>query len=170
METKFVIQHLKNIALSPQKFDLFCNLIQFFPPAILGDMERTSGQSKKFGQIAYVSQQAWIQNMSLQSNILFSKDFDQDKYSKVIQSCALKDDLKLLANRDQTEIGENGINLSGGQKQRVALARAVYFDADIYLLDDPLSGKFTHSDSMQKIKKNFFFNFSCRCLGWETYF
>ena len=53
---------------------------------------------------------------------------------------ALKDDLKLLANRDQTEIGENGINLSGGQKQRVALARAVYFDADIYLLDDPLSG------------------------------
>lgn len=103
-------------------------------------MERTSGQSKKFGQFAYVPQQAWIQNMSLQSNILFSKDFDQEKYSKVIQSCALKDDLKLLANRDQTEIGENGINLSGGQKQRVALARAVYFDADIYLLDDPLSG------------------------------
>ena len=114
-------------------------------------MEHTTGQSKKFGQLAYVPQQAWIQNMSLQSNILFGKDFDQEKYSKVIQSCALEDDLKLLAKGDQTEIGENGINLSGGQKQRVALARAVYFDADIYLLDDPLSGKFTHTDSMQKI-------------------
>jgi len=32
-----------------------------------------------------------------------------------------------------------GINLSGGQKQRISLARAVYFDADVYLLDDPLS-------------------------------
>lgn len=38
-----------------------------------------------------------------------------------------------------TEIGEQGINLSGGQKQRLSLARALYSDADLYLLDDPLS-------------------------------
>ena len=38
-----------------------------------------------------------------------------------------------------TEIGERGINASGGQKARISLARAVYSDADIYLLDDPLS-------------------------------
>ena len=37
-----------------------------------------------------------------------------------------------------------GINISGGQKQRVSLARAVYNDADIYLMDDPLSAVDSH--------------------------
>ena len=34
--------------------------------------------------------------------------------------------------------------MSGGQKQRVSLARAVYQDADIVLLDDPLSAVDVH--------------------------
>jgi len=50
----------------------------------------------------------------------------------------------MLANGDQTEIGEKGINLSGGQKQRISLARAVYADTDVYLLDDPLSAVDSH--------------------------
>lgn len=50
----------------------------------------------------------------------------------------------MLANGDQTEIGEKGINLSGGQKQRISLARAVYADTDLYLLDDPLSAVDSH--------------------------
>ena len=50
----------------------------------------------------------------------------------------------MLPGGDQTEIGERGINLSGGQKQRVSLARAVYRNADIYLMDDPLSAVDSH--------------------------
>ena len=37
-----------------------------------------------------------------------------------------------------------GVTLSGGQKHRVSLARAVYADADLYLLDDPLSAVDVH--------------------------
>ena len=48
-------------------------------------------------------------------------------------------DLSLFAERELTQVGERGVTLSGGQKARVSLARAAYADADIYLLDDPLS-------------------------------
>ena len=45
----------------------------------------------------------------------------------------------MLVDGDLTLVGERGVTLSGGQKARVNLARAVYHNADIYLLDDPLS-------------------------------
>jgi len=66
------------------------------------------------------------------------------QYYKIVEACALKSDFEMLPAGDQTEIGENGINLSGGQKQRVSLARAAFADADIYLLDDPLSAVDSH--------------------------
>jgi len=56
----------------------------------------------------------------------------------------LEHDIEVLPNGENTEIGEKGINLSGGQKARVSLARAVYSDADIILLDDPLSAVDAH--------------------------
>ena len=56
--------------------------------------------------IAYVAQQAWIQNDSLRNNILFGKEFDPHLYQKVIKACALEPDLKQLPGGDSTEIGE----------------------------------------------------------------
>ncbi|XP_077867141.1 ATP-binding cassette sub-family C member 4-like [Saccoglossus kowalevskii] len=52
---------------------------------------------------------------------------------------ALLSDLEMLPQGDMTMVGEKGVTLSGGQKARVNLARAIYSDADVYLLDDPLS-------------------------------
>ncbi len=112
--------------------------------ALLGDMRLVQGSCNVQGTIAYVPQQAWIQNMSLKDNILFSNQMSPKRYGNVIKACALAPDLKLLANGDATEIGENGINLSGGQKHRVSLGRAVYSDRDVYLLDDPLSAVDAH--------------------------
>lgn len=112
--------------------------------ALLGEMEKKSGLVNTDGHIAYVAQQAWIQNATVRNNILFGKPFDQKFYDKVIHSCALEPDLEMLPGGDQTEIGEKGINLSGGQKQRIALARAVYANSEIYLLDDPLSAVDAH--------------------------
>lgn len=112
--------------------------------ALLGEMDKTSGRVNTVGKIAYVSQQAWIQNATLQDNILFGRPMDRKRYNEVIAACALEKDLEILAKGDQTEIGEKGINVSGGQKQRISIARAVYADADVYFLDDPLSAVDSH--------------------------
>lgn len=115
-----------------------------FLSALLGEMEKLKGRVNIKGTLAYVPQQAWIQNTTLKDNILFTKKYYEKKYNKILSACALKSDLEILPAGDLTEIGEKGINLSGGQKQRVSLARAVYNDADIYLLDDPLSAVDSH--------------------------
>lgn len=112
---------------------------------ILGEMYKlNNGKISVNGSMAYVPQQAWILNASVQDNILFGKDFDESFYKKTISSCSLKPDLEMMPSGDQTEIGEKGINLSGGQKQRISMARSLYSNADIYLLDDPLSAVDAH--------------------------
>uniref|UniRef100_A0AAR2L6N4 ATP-binding cassette, sub-family C (CFTR/MRP), member 2 n=1 Tax=Pygocentrus nattereri TaxID=42514 RepID=A0AAR2L6N4_PYGNA len=112
--------------------------------ALLGEMHNLSGSVNIKGSVAYVPQQAWIQNATLKDNILFGSDLDELRFQRVLEACALEQDLELLPAGIQAEIGEKGINLSGGQKQRVSLARAAYSSADVYLLDDPLSAVDSH--------------------------
>uniref|UniRef100_A0A8C4M9Q0 ATP-binding cassette sub-family C member 5 n=1 Tax=Equus asinus asinus TaxID=83772 RepID=A0A8C4M9Q0_EQUAS len=112
--------------------------------AILGQMTLLEGSIAVSGTFAYVAQQAWILNATLRDNILFGKEFDEERYNSVLNSCCLRPDLAILPNSDLTEIGERGANLSGGQRQRISLARALYSDRDIYILDDPLSALDAH--------------------------
>ncbi|XP_036134636.1 multidrug resistance-associated protein 1 isoform X3 [Molossus molossus] len=112
--------------------------------ALLAEMDKVEGHVAIKGSVAYVPQQAWIQNDSLRENILFGRQLQERYYKTVIEACALLPDLEILPSGDRTEIGEKGVNLSGGQKQRVSLARAVYCDSDIYLFDDPLSAVDAH--------------------------
>ncbi|CAL9765942.1 unnamed protein product [Musa acuminata subsp. burmannicoides] len=110
-----------------------------FLSCIIGEMRKISGEVKVCGSTAYVAQTAWIQNGTIQDNILFGQPMNRKRYEEVIRVCCLEKDLEMMEFGDQTEIGERGINLSGGQKQRIQLARAVYQDCDIYLLDDVFS-------------------------------
>ncbi|KAK4148084.1 ATP-binding cassette transporter YOR1 [Dichotomopilus funicola] len=112
--------------------------------SLAGDMRQTSGEVILGASRSFCPQYAWIQNATVRENILFGKEMDKEWYADVIKACALQQDLDMLPNSDMTEIGERGITISGGQKQRLNIARAIYFDADIVLMDDPLSAVDAH--------------------------
>jgi ATP-binding cassette subfamily C (CFTR/MRP) protein 4 len=96
------------------------------------------------GSLSYTPQQPWIFTGSVRDNILFGEPMDKQKYQEVIRVCCLEHDLSLFPHGDNSLVGERGMLLSGGQKARISLARAVYREADIYLLDDPLSAVDVH--------------------------
>jgi ABC-type transport system involved in cytochrome bd biosynthesis fused ATPase/permease subunit len=85
--------------------------------ALLGEMTTISGRiimHKESSQvdenglmhsISYAAQSPWLRHQSIRDNILFGYPFDEGRYNAVIEACALKPDLDMLEDEDQTEIG-----------------------------------------------------------------
>ncbi|KAL8936626.1 MAG: hypothetical protein Q9216_004827 [Gyalolechia sp. 2 TL-2023] len=108
--------------------------------ALLGELERRGGDVLVPNEtVGYCAQTPWLQSMSIRDNILFTSPYEEGRFRRVLEACALTQDLATFKDGDLTNIGENGVGLSGGQKARVALARAIYSPANILYLDDPLS-------------------------------
>ena len=118
-----------------------------------------AGRIDIHGNISYAPQEAWVFSGSVKQNILFGQPLNVKRYTRVLNVCALEHDLQQWSDYDNTLVGEKGVILSGknknsflteragirfslfpgGQRARISLARAIYREADIYLLDDPLS-------------------------------
>lgn len=88
--------------------------------SILGETTRKAGEyTVPPVRIAYASQDALIIAGTIRENIVFGLPFDEDRYHRVLDACALVQDMKQLKSGDGTLLGEKGVRLSGGQKQRV---------------------------------------------------
>ncbi|KAJ1519078.1 hypothetical protein ONE63_011320 [Megalurothrips usitatus] len=112
--------------------------------SVLGELATTAGHLDVRGKVSYACQEPWLFSGSVRQNITFGAPLNRKRYDEVVKACALLPDFAQLPFGDLTIIGERGSSLSGGQRARVNLARAVYREADIYLLDDPLSAVDTH--------------------------
>lgn len=61
----------------------------------VGEMEKHSGNVRMGGRLAYVAQQAWIVNDSLQKNVLFGHELEQQRWDSCVHACSLQQDLEV---------------------------------------------------------------------------
>ena len=95
--------------------------------------------------VAYAPQQSYIRHGTIQDNITYGQPFWSQRYDEVVRQSCLLPDLAILADGDETEVRERGINLSGGQKARINLARCLYSRARTIYMDDILSAVDAHT-------------------------
>ncbi|KAK4669961.1 uncharacterized protein QC763_207550 [Podospora pseudopauciseta] len=111
--------------------------------ALLGEVPVFGGTlhvASRFRKIGYCDQTPYLSNATIRENIIGFDAFNQERFDEVVEATVLRQDLELLPQGDETNVGSNGISLSGGQKQRVSMARALYTDSKLLVFDDILSG------------------------------
>ena len=104
----------------------------------LDDRSRSSWQSR----IAYVPQNAFLLDLSVEQNIALGVEPDRIDQVRLRSACRLSRFDEVVANLPagyQEMVGERGSRLSGGQRQRLGIARALYTNAPVLLMDEPSS-------------------------------
>lgn len=87
---------------------------------------------------SFAGQTSWLEaGRSIKDNIIFTSNFDEKRYRKVLTACALDEDLAEFEDGDETRVSSH--TLSGGQKARIALSRCLYSASRTLILDDVLS-------------------------------
>ncbi|UVC49358.1 hypothetical protein MACK_003187 [Theileria orientalis] len=76
--------------------------------------------------IFYASQDIFLQQGTIRSNITFGYKFDEHLYNTVLKAVELEYDISTWEKGDLRVVSDNALSLSGGQRVRMELARAVY--------------------------------------------
>ncbi len=117
----------------------------------LNEIKKTSYQSR----IGYIAQEPVIFNDTIFNNITFWAEATEEnkaKFSEAIKRASIQEFIDGLKKKENTRLGNNGINLSGGQKQRISIARELYKDIDILILDEATSA--LDSETEKEIQNN----------------
>tara|TARA_B100000787_G_scaffold169580_1_gene161213 strand:- start:2936 stop:4669 length:1734 start_codon:yes stop_codon:yes gene_type:complete len=129
---------------------------------LANDIDISNNLSKWRKNFAYVSQNIFLFDSSIEKNI--SLETDEKLIDKKILDQALKDSqlsefVNNLPNNSKTFVGQNGARLSGGQIQRIGIARAIYQKSKCVIFDESTNAldEITEVEILkmiQKIKKD----------------
>ena len=117
----------------------------------IDDKKFFKNQTFKFN-VGYVPQTPTLLDENLKENILFGRDYDRDRFEKIVSTCNLKKFNKSNSKIKNRELGERGKSVSGGQRQRIMIARALYDDPEIIIFDEFSSS--LDSENEEKILQN----------------
>lgn len=100
-------------------------------------------------QIAYVPQEPYLFNGSIEENIRMGRpDATEEEIIEAAKQANAHEFIIHLSEGYQTSAGERGNNLSGGQRQRIAIARAILKDSPIILMDEATSALDNESEQL----------------------
>lgn len=106
-------------------------------------------------RIGYITQEPVIFNDTIYNNVTLwaeKKERNIQRFYEVLKMASIADFVEILSDKEETELGNNGINLSGGQKQRISIARELYKDIDILIMDEATSA--LDSETEKLIQEN----------------
>jgi ABC-type multidrug transport system fused ATPase/permease subunit len=123
-----------------------------------------------FGQLGYVSQNVYLFDDTILSNITFEKKISKEqeiKLNRILEQLNLRNLVQDSPDKLNMVIGERGGKLSGGQIQRIGIARALYKNPNILLLDEATSS--LDEETEEIILKNIFSLMKNKILIFSTH-
>ncbi|MCM8785000.1 MAG: ABC transporter ATP-binding protein/permease [Candidatus Omnitrophica bacterium] len=134
------------------KSTLVSLLLRFFDPTegeilIDGQNIKDFKLSSLRKHIGYVPQESVIFYGTIKENITFGED-DEERFKQVIETVGISKFINELPEKENSIIGERGINLSGGQKQLISIARAIYRNPEILIFDEATASLDSESEKI----------------------